>query len=75
MLKVDPQGKIEVKGRKWKISKALKGERVQVVKVEERVMVFYCATLIRELNLGIQRSTIVERWIPTPSGCPTVKDV
>jgi hypothetical protein len=28
------------------------------------MMVFYCTTLIRELDPGIQRSTIVERWIP-----------
>jgi hypothetical protein len=27
-------------------------------------MVFYCTTLIRELDPGNQRSTIVERWFP-----------
>jgi len=64
VLKVDCQGKIEIKGQKWKVSKALSGECVQIVAVEQRMMVFYCATLIRELDPGIQRSTIVERWMP-----------
>jgi hypothetical protein len=39
-------------------------------------MVFYCATLLRELDPGIQRSKIIERWIPRASSSPpTVKDV
>jgi len=75
VLKVDPQGRIEANGRPWKISKALSGERVQVVNVEERMLVFYCATLIRELDLGTQRSTIIERWVPRLLHSPGVKDV
>src|SRR5260370_665106 len=63
VLKVDPQGKIEVQGRKWKISKALCGEWVQLVAVEHRVLVYYCATLVRELDLRLQCSTIVEHWV------------
>ena len=70
MLKVDCQGKMDMKGRKWKISRSLAGEWVQVVPVEDRMMVFYCATLIRELDPGSQRSTIVERWLPRPSSSP-----
>jgi len=66
VLKVDCEGKIDVGGHKWQISKALGGERVQLVRLEERIQVYYCHTLIRELDLGIQRSTIVERWIPDP---------
>jgi hypothetical protein len=63
VLKVDPQGKIEMKGRKWKISKALCGEWVQLVAIEHRVLVYYCA-LFRDIDLRIQCSTIVEHWIP-----------
>jgi len=64
VLKVDSQGKLDIKDQRWRISKALSGETVQVVKVGERLMVFFCATLVRELNPAIHRSTIVERWIP-----------
>ncbi len=67
VLKVDCQGKLDIKGQKWRVSKALSGEWVRVVTVEQRMMVFYCTTLIRELDPGLQRSTIVERWIPDPA--------
>ena len=65
VLKVDSQGKLDIKDQKWRISKALSGESVQVVRVEDRLLVFYCATLVRELHPSIHRSTIVERWITT----------
>ena len=64
MLKVDSRGTLEIEGKKWRISDTLAGEYVQIVPVEQRMLVFYCNTLIRELNPGIQLSTIVERWIP-----------
>jgi transposase InsO family protein len=70
VLKVDPQGKIEAQGRKWKISKALCGEWVQLVSVDRRVLVYYCATLVRELDLGTQCSTIVEHCVPRPQPRP-----
>jgi len=53
-------------GRKnWSISDALAGEWVQVLQLDQRLQVYYCTTLIREIDLGIQRSTMVERWIPS----------
>ena len=65
VLKVDPQGKIEVRGWKWKISKALCGEWVRLVPIDDRVLVYYCATLFREIDLPLQCSTIVEHWSPS----------
>jgi transposase InsO family protein len=64
VLKVDYQGKVELGSQKWKISKSLCGEWVQVVPVEQRFQVYYCATLIREVDPAIRCSTIVARWIP-----------
>ncbi|MGH9510944.1 MAG: integrase core domain-containing protein [Terriglobales bacterium] len=75
VLKVDCQGKLDIRNQKWRISRALAGEWVRVVRVQQRMMVFYCTTLIRELDPGIQRSTIVERWIPLSSTSQNVKDV
>lgn len=66
VLKVDCQGKLDIKGQKWRVSQSLSGEWVQLVRMESRVLVFYCATLIRELDFGTQRSTIVDRCIPNP---------
>ena len=75
VLKVDPQGKVEVKGWKWKISKALVGEWVQLVAIDHRVLVYYCSTLCREIDLRLQCSTIVEHWRPSAPSPPTGKDV
>ena len=75
VLKVDPQGKVEVKGWKWKISKALVGEWVRLVAIDHRVLVYYCATLFREIDLHLQCSTIVEHWSPSAQPPPRVKDV
>jgi len=63
VLKVDCQGKLDLAGKKWIIGRALRGERVRLLQVEHRLQVYYCNTLIRELDLEIQRSTMVERWI------------
>lgn len=61
--KIDSWGKLHVFGVTWNISKGLCGERVQLERVGERVLVFYCRTLVRELDLARHRSTIVERWL------------
>ena len=70
VLKVDCQGKIEAAGRKWKISRALAGDYVHLLPSENRILVYYCTTLIRELHPAIQRSTIVERWMALPENIP-----
>jgi hypothetical protein len=51
---VDSEGKLKIKGQQWNISKALSGEWVQIVPVERRLLVFYCQTLIRELDPALQ---------------------
>ena len=60
--KVDSWGKLHAWHKTWNISKALCGEWVQLERIGSRVLVYYCRTLIRELNLENQRSTSVERW-------------
>jgi transposase InsO family protein len=62
--KLDCQGKLTVKGRNWPVSAALRGEWVQLEQIGERVLVYYCRTVIRELDLGNQRATAVARWFP-----------
>ena len=60
---VAPQGQLNLKGRRWDISRALAGEWVQVIRIEERILVYYCRSLVRELDLLTQRSTAVDRWV------------
>jgi transposase InsO family protein len=68
VLKIDCSGKLDIGGRKWKISQALAGEYVHILPIEERLLVYYCTTLMRELDLDTQRSTIVDRWLQQGSG-------
>jgi transposase InsO family protein len=66
VLKVDCQGKLDAYGKRWMISRALSGERVHLQLVEQRVLVYYCRTLIRELDLQSHASTAVARWLCPP---------
>jgi transposase InsO family protein len=61
--KIADQGKIFLHGRSWDISRALAGEWVQLVRVQQRILVYYCRSLVRELDLVSQRSTAVDRWL------------
>jgi transposase InsO family protein len=63
VLKVDCDGKIKLQRQRWFISLALSGEYVRLVTIEQRVLIYYCSTLIRELDPPNQRSTIVDRWL------------
>ena len=36
--------------------------------IGERIFVYYCRTLVRELDLASQRSTAVERWLASSDG-------
>jgi len=61
--RLDADGKMNAFGRSWNIGQGLRREWVQLLRLEDRVQVYYCRTLVRELDLAIQRSTSVERWI------------
>jgi transposase InsO family protein len=62
VMKVSSQGTLDAYGLRWKIAKALVGEWVQLEPVGERVLVYYCRTLIRELDLKRRSSMVVQRW-------------
>jgi len=65
--KLGVQGKLTLDGYRWSISKALAGEWVELKRVEERILVYYCNSLLRELDPAALRSTAVQRWAaPTP---------
>lgn len=62
--KLDCEGSLEIQGKKWHISAALRGEHIAIVPVEQRLMIYYCSTLVRELDPASRQSTVVDRWIP-----------
>lgn len=65
--KLGAEGQLYLEGRRWEISRALAGGWVQLIRVEGRILVYYCRSLVRELDVVNQRSTAVERWLlPNP---------
>jgi transposase InsO family protein len=62
-LKIDCHGTIDINDQCFRIAKTLAGERVRIQPVEHRYLVYYCNTLVRELDPSMKRSTIVERFI------------
>jgi len=74
VVKVDDEGRINLAGRRWKIGKAFIGEWVQMVTVESRRQIYYCSTLIRELDLENHRATAVARWLSSSTRQKAAKD-
>ena len=48
--KVDCSGKLKLEGRNWNIGQALAGDWVQLVRIDRRIQVYYCRSLIRDLT-------------------------
>lgn len=51
VMQLAGEGQLRLKGQRWDISHALRRERVGLCQLEERVIVYFCATPIRELDL------------------------
>jgi len=55
-------GALRLSGKHWPISRTLGSETVQIIRMEQRVEVFYRHTLLREIDLARHGSTSVEPW-------------
>lgn len=55
--RLGPYGQLKLENRWWQVCEALAGEAVRLERIEGRVLVHYCQTLVREIDLGQQRST------------------
>jgi transposase InsO family protein len=47
--RLEPSGQLLLDGRRWQVAGPLGGEQVQLVRVEQRILVLYCNTILREL--------------------------
>jgi transposase InsO family protein len=61
--KLSTQGQLQLQGRRWDISRALAGQWVQLIRLQERILVYYCRSLVRELDQLTQRSAAADRWV------------
>jgi transposase InsO family protein len=53
-------GALWLEGRNWQVAGALAHQTVRIVRLDNRVLVYYASTPIRELDLAGQGSTMVE---------------
>ena len=67
LRQVSVGGQITLARRQWPISGALQGESVELVRIDQRVLVYYCNTLVRELDLDSGRSLAVAGLSKAPS--------
>lgn len=61
---LNSNGSVRLNGRQWQVAGALAHQPVRLHRLDQRVLVFYGQTLIRELDLAAAGSTIVE---PAPA--------
>ena len=61
LRKVNSDGDIYINDFPWKVSKALRRQSVQIQRLDQRILVFFCNTLVRQIDLCSQRSTAVDR--------------
>jgi transposase InsO family protein len=57
--KLSSEGKLSWRGRRWEISRALRSQQVGIHTIEDRVLVFYCNTALRELSLTSPGSIVL----------------
>jgi transposase InsO family protein len=67
VYRLSAEGRLALHGQVWKIARSLAGEWVQIVRVEQRILVYYCRSLVRELDLINLRSTMVDRKLSCPN--------
>jgi hypothetical protein len=58
--RLEPGGQLKLDGKRWQLCGPLNGEPVQVIRIEQRAMVFYRRTLLRELDLTTGANHAVE---------------
>ena len=52
VVRLSREGQLHWRGRRWEISRALRFQRVGLQIVGERVLIWFCHTVVREISLG-----------------------
>jgi transposase InsO family protein len=66
LRKVGGQGHIYIGDQRWRVSQALARQTVRLERIDQRVLVYFCRTLVQEIDLSGERSIAVER---SPLNC------
>ena len=60
VYRLEKSGQLKLGGHRWQVAGALASELVRLIRIDQRILVFYRNTLVRELDLLSQGSTMVE---------------
>jgi transposase InsO family protein len=60
LYRLERTGQLKLDGKRWQVCGPLAGEQVQITRIEQRALVFYRRTLIREIDFSSQTSTAVQ---------------
>ncbi len=55
--RLEKTGQLRLQGRRWQVAGPLAEEQVRLIRIDQRILVFYRNTLLRELDLALQTST------------------
>ena len=72
--RISVDGDLCLGSQRWKISLSLAKQPVRLERTEQRILVYYCNTIVREIDLAAQRSTAVDRWAQPATQPQTCKE-
>jgi hypothetical protein len=61
--RVDAAGHIYWKDHGFHVSRALVAQTVALEQIDDRILIFFCNSLVSEIDLASQRTTRVVRWL------------
>lgn len=54
-FRLSSQGQLQWRGQRWEISRALRNQLVGLQRIEQRVLIYFCNTVVREIDLHTGR--------------------
>jgi transposase InsO family protein len=64
---ISVDGDLYLDGRRWPVSLALASEKVELKRLDQRLLIYFCRTLVRDIDLAAHRSYTVDRWARLPT--------
>src|SRR5262249_6348414 len=64
-MRLSSQGQLQWHGRRWEISRALRHQLVGLQQIEHRALVYFCNTIVREIDLHTGTSSPLQHSLPT----------
>ena len=76
LRKVSGNGHIYIGNRPWKVSQALASERVELKRVDQRILIFFCQTLVQEARRRAVENAVAKATVyATSLGLSTVRPI